>query len=473
MYLYKSTFANIKRGITLNACILSEIAHNDFNVQHSGGYGVYLLSSGGSTVAHNRFFSHLPMPAGETPPHWAAVINNAGGTFNSYLYNNYFTFAVVPPFDGQFYAATQVETPGTGLNRFVYVDCNEYASLNRYDLFIDNTTPTFINQGGCESADDAINPTANLWHSIIGTAPQHHIYYANNDAGFQITCLPGHLPTEVSSNVNVDECNIDENICDSFSDIGGDYSQRVAEIRGRLLDPDLDERTQDALFAELLRTHLKESDYEAAKTELINRDFIGDRRILVATYTDERELEAAIAELARIPLNEQPDIDFYNLFMALIEDLIANPTPEDDDGNGKTAILLPEVIGEEALKESKSTTSILAQSVVAKRQGFDYWRTPNYENNKTRAVAAEQGNITLQIVPNPAQETVQISADVLYATHLVVYDYMGNLIQKAPLYNGARKQWNIITYSLANGIYICHLLNGTQRVAVGKLAIIK
>ncbi len=177
--------------------------------------------------------------------------------------------------------------------------------------------------------------------------------------------------------------------------------------------------------------------------------------------------------LQTLPLKTPEGTHFYNLFMALIEDLIANPTPEYDEGSGKAAILLPKAIGEEALKETKTTASILAQSIVAQRQGIDYWRTPNYEKSKTGAVAVAQGNITLQIVPNPAQETVQISADVLYATHLVIYDYMGNLLQTAPLYNGARKQWNINTYSLANGIYICHLLNGTQRVAIGKLAIIK
>ncbi|OWY21247.1 hypothetical protein B6N25_09885 [Sphingobacteriales bacterium TSM_CSS] len=472
MYIYSSTFSNVKRGITLNACALSEVAYNTFNVQHQGGYGVYALSSGGSTIAHNNFFSHLPLPAGEVMPHWAAVVSNAGNLYNTYLYDNYFTFAEVPPFNGQFYAATQVETPSAGQNRYVYVDCNEYASQNRYDLYIDNTTPDFSNQGGCEPFNEEVNPTANLWHPIIEAAPQHHIYYANSSAGFQITCLPGHVPTNVSSNVDVQTCFGDENICDLFADIGGNYAQRIADLRGRLLEPNLDERTQDALFAELLRTHVKAEEYTSAKAELESRNLVSDMKLLTATYTDERELAAATAKLAQIPLDEQPDIDFYNLFMALIEDLIANPTPEyDEEGSGKAIVPLPETIESEKQRDDKTATCIMAQSVAVQKQGLVYWRTPNYDGlkeNSTLLATIEP----LSIAPNPASNIVSISwkASVNNIAKILVYDYTGKIVLQRFISGNAA---NMNISNLANGLYICQITeNGVIR-ASGKLTIIE
>ncbi|OWY21543.1 T9SS C-terminal target domain-containing protein [Sphingobacteriales bacterium UPWRP_1] len=471
MYLCNSTFTNVKRGITLNACALSEVAHNTFNVQHAGGYGVYALSSVGATIAHNSFFSHLPLPAGETPPHWAAVVSNAGNLYDTYLYDNYFSFAEVPPFNGQFYAATQIETPGTGLNRYVFVDCNEYACQNRYDLYIDNNTPSFSNQGGCEPADDAINPTANLWHSIIGTATQHHIYYAATAASFQITCLPGYMPTNVSSNVNVQICPIDENFCDLFADIGGNYAQRVAHLRNSLSDPNLSDKEQDALFTELLRTHVKAEEYDAAKADLESRNMVSDMKLLTATYTDERELAAAAAKLAQIPLNEQPDIDFYNLFMALIEDLIANPTSEYDEGSGKAPTPLPEAIESPKQRDDKTAESIMAQSIAAQRQGLNYLRTPNCawgQDHNDKEAEIE----TLYVAPNPAQNIIALGWKTALdgKSDLAIYDYTGKLVIQRPVSGNAA---NVSVADLANGLYVCQISKSGVIKASGKISIIR
>ncbi|MBK8471806.1 MAG: T9SS type A sorting domain-containing protein [Sphingobacteriales bacterium] len=468
MYIYNSQFDNVKRGITLNGCAMSEIAYNNFEVKIPGGYGVYALTSGGSTIAHNRFASHLPFDD-TTPPQWAAVVSNAGNIYDTYVYDNYFTFGEVPPFDGQFYAATQIETPSAGQNRYVYIDCNEYAARSQYDLYIDDDTPAFSNQGGCEPADLNINPTANLWHTITGAAAQQHIYYANPNANFQITCLPDdYTPTIVSSNVEVYVCEGDENACDLFAEIGGDYAEKIANIRSRLLSTDLSDKEREALFAELLRSHVKARQYAAAKADLEARDLLSDRKLLVATYTNERELAAATTKLAQIPLDEQPDIDFYNLFTAIIDDLDTNPTPEYDDGSGKAAMPLPETVEEEALPNTKAATNIMAQSLKAQRQHTAYDRTPNYKTDTHQ----DQGEAApLHIAPNPAQNSVLVVWELPYSNALLsLYDYTGKVVTQQ---NVSGKSSTIDISGLPNGILMTQLSQQGVIMATGKIIIIK
>ena len=180
---------------------------------------------------------------------------------------------------------------------------------------------------------------------------------------------------------------------------------------------------------------------------------------------------AATAKLAQIPLDEQPDIDFYNLFTAIIDDLETNPNPEyDDNGSGKMEQPLPEGIASEMQRDDKTAMNIVAQSVAAQRKGIDYWRTPNYAHAKANQTL---NNNALQITPNPANAVVTLSADVAYATDVHIYNCMGQLVQSTTLYDGARQQWQINTRELPNGIYICHLLNGATQVATGKLVLIK
>ncbi len=181
---------------------------------------------------------------------------------------------------------------------------------------------------------------------------------------------------------------------------------------------------------------------------------------------------AAAAKLAEIPLSEQPDIDFYNLFTALIEDLITNPTPEyDDNGSGKAEMPLPEAVAGEEQRNDKSITNILAQSVAAQQQGRDYWRSPNYEA-KQAGESATMAIETLAIAPNPAQELVTVAwkVPVNNTAQLLIYDYMGRVVLQRAV-NG--RAANVGIGNLANGLYICQVTENGVIKASGKVTIIK
>ncbi|MBK8471803.1 MAG: T9SS type A sorting domain-containing protein [Sphingobacteriales bacterium] len=220
------------------------------------------------------------------------------------------------------------------------------------------------------------------------------------------------------------------------------------------------------------RSHVKARQYAAAKADLETRDLLSDRKLLVATYTNERELAAATAKLAQIPLDEQPDIDFYNLFTAIIDDLETNPTPEyDDDGNSKAAMPLPETVEGEALPNTKAATNIMAQSLKAQCQHTAYDRTPNYktqQNNNSIATNTTQ----LNVLPNPAKGLVSLvwQTTLISIGKLQLYDHTGRLVLQHEV-SGNKANLNI--ERLPTGLYICKVSANNATIASGKVTIIK
>ncbi len=180
---------------------------------------------------------------------------------------------------------------------------------------------------------------------------------------------------------------------------------------------------------------------------------------------------AAAAKLAEIPLAEQPDIDFYNLFTALIEDLITNPTPEyDDNGSGKAEMPLAQAIEAEALSNTKAASTILAQSIKVQWQQSAYDRNPNYKA-ETAATDTETAPNPLYVTPNPAQNNALFAWDKHYSGTLILYDYTGKVAKQQAV---TGKSTTIDVSNLPNGTFIARLVvsHGTT-IAVGKIAVMK
>lgn len=207
-----------------------------------------------------------------------------------------------------------------------------------------------------------------------------------------------------------------------------------------------------------------------AETEARN-DNVG-LKILIATYTDERNLAKADSLLQTLPIQTSEDADFYAFFSAYLYELWNNTDLMPFEGKAISPAAL-QIQSMAAESNNNNRIILLAQAATALQKSSQYHRTPS--DLKIIPQTNSYKKAALQIVPNPAQNEVFISLrtnDWEQIISLNVYSLTGKLLQILPLLNhSAHKPITLNTQTLSNGLYICQLTTQSGKTLTGKLLI--
>jgi len=463
LFVTQNLFEEVNKGITLNGNAVSRISYNHFLRLDKNSYAVYALQTRGIAIHHNYISVSVPPSAYYEKPYGIALYNSGIG--GALVVNN--TFVADDPTQTNFQrfrAATQVEGNN---NPNVLIDCNNFVALSDYDIRIFNS-PDFEDQGGCDEFNSDLNPTANNWHNpALAPAGTQHIYYDNAIETINVTCLPGYEPTLVSANVNLLSCANDENDCESFIFAGGALAEQIAYLQNRM-NQSVTDKEYEQFYAELIRTYLQNHLLTEAKEETEARNDSEGDKILIATYTDERELEKADSLLQTLPLQTQEDADFYNFFSAYLYELHNNADlmPYEGKALSPAAIQIQNMANQSAFTNKSAT---FAQSTVAAQQNMAYSRVPSDITPKTEII--ERENETIKFMPNPAKDLIQLSVNTKELDGcLYIYSAIG-----APVMTiSVRDRYTLInTALLSNGVYFCEFASANGTLSIGKFIILR
>jgi hypothetical protein len=81
--------------------------------------------------------------------------------------------------------------------------------------------------------------------------------------------------------------------------------------------------------------------------------------------------------------------------------------------------------------------------------------------------AAQANSVSMQLIPNPANEQVTISLNGLSKTQkssLIMYDIIGNVVLKDELLAKENQDVNYDITNLSKGVYVVEITNASQRV---------
>ncbi|OWY19305.1 hypothetical protein C7N43_29360, partial [Sphingobacteriales bacterium UPWRP_1] len=427
LFVAQNVFDEVSKSITLNGNTASLISQNQFLRLNKNSYAIYALGTRGLSIYNNTItVSVLPDDYNEKP--FGIALQNSGIGGALVLKNTFQPHNAAQAAVQRFRAAVQVEGNN---NPNVQIDCNTFSAFSDFDLRIFDS-PDFQDQGGCIAADDNINPTANNWHNPATIAGTYHIYYANATESFNVTYQPGYEPTLVSGNVETFDCNDDYNDCNSFIFEGGEIAVRIAYLQNRMYQS-ATQQEYERFYAELMRTYLQNSMLTQAKAETELRNDTEGNKILIATYTDERELEKADSLLQTLSQETPEDVDFYNFFNAYLYELWNNTDQMPFEGKALSPVAF-QIQSMASNNNATSHISLFAQAAVATKQNNQYHRTPvDFKTNPTADIVTKD---VLQVAPNPAPNEALISLrtdDWQQISSLKVYSLTGKLLQTLPL----------------------------------------
>ncbi|OWY26023.1 hypothetical protein BVG80_00690 [Sphingobacteriales bacterium TSM_CSM] len=469
VYILNNTFTSVNKGITLNGNAMSQISGNTFEFLQPDDYAIYGIGTQGIEIDHNTLVvSSIPDPTSNKP--FGITLRNSGKITNI-IHNNTFKAIVndacpTPGLTCLFRFRSSVQIEG-GNNSNVLIDCNNFTALGDYDIRIFDSQD-FNDQGGCDPIEPNINPTANNWHNPATDPSSYHIYYHNTSESFEVTYQPGYEPTLISENVMLQEpCNTDENDCESFIFEGGEIEERIAFLQDRM-SQSVTELENERFFAELIRTYLQNDMLTEAKAETQARNDNEGLKILIATYTDERNLSLADSLLQILPLQTPEDADFYDFFSAYLYELWNNSDlmPFEGKALSPAALQMQYMANDE---HSASNTALFAQSAIASLYKTGFSRMPE-EVLKNR-VEPKKLSQNILISPNPAQNYLSLFINGEEQHGIIrIYTTTGYLIISVQTTNG---YVSLNTSTLANGIYICEFVGGNGMKSVSKFVVLR
>lgn len=462
LFVTGNLFEKVTKGVTLNGNTVSVISHNAFTKLDKDSYAVYAIGTRGIVADNNTVTVSVPPGITYEKPFGIAVRNS--GIAGALVVNN--TFEADDPMQTgyqRFRAATQAEG---AVNPNVLIDCNNFTALSDYDIRIFDSLD-FNDQGGCITLDDEINPTANNWHNPAIISGTQHIFYDNATETLDVTYKTGHEPTEVSANVGTFDCSDDENDCESFIFEGGEIGERIAYLQDRM-NQSVTEKEYEQYYTELMRTYLQNNLLTDAKTETEARNDNEGLKILIATYTDERNLDLADSLLQTLPLQTQEDADFYNFFSAYLYELWNNADLMPFEGKALSpAALQIQYMANNEL--SASNVSLFAQAAIASLYNTNFSRMP-VDKLKTKVEPLKLTQ-SIQISPNPAQNNLSLFINGDEQQGIIrIYTIAGFLVNSVQTNNG---YVSLNTSTFANGVYICEFVGGNGSKSIGKFVILR
>ncbi len=236
-------------------------------------------------------------------------------------------------------------------------------------------------------------------------------------------------------------------------------------------DPDPDCNIKGEWLRESVR-HLAFTDL---KNSLLCSEQVASDKTLVSTFVVEKELTLAREQLKQVPQDSEENIEFYQVFDALINVL------EDGGTAGKNTdalALLEDLAGRSSAGKTTNEGNVLAQSALAMLYGNAYKRNAPRLNNSMPNTSSF-ANSLLEISPNPATNYTNI---VLEQTEdfegvLSLYSIDGHKVKE--LVVNANKV-RLETTDLAMGTYICQWRStgvarnaSAKQIHTNKLSIIR
>lgn len=466
-YIHNNTFTSVAKGITLNGNAMSEIQGNTFEYLLSDDYAVFAIYTPGIDIGHNTLLvSSMPNPGSNKP--YGITLRNSGKV-GSTIHNNLFKAVVndacLTPPSCLYRFRTAIQAEG-GSNPNVLIDCNQFQAISDYDIRVFDSYD-FKDQGGCDPADFALNPTANVWHNPAIISGTYHIYYHNNTESFNVTYEPGYEPTEVSDNISTFDCTDEPADCTAYRFEGGEIGERISYLQNGM-SQSATWQEYERFYAELMRTYLQHHLYDQAKAETHARNDAEGNKILIATYADERNLALADSLLQTLPLQTPDDADFYSFFSAYLAQLQTDPYLLPFDGKAPTASQL-QMQNMAAPATPPNQAALFAQTVVAAKQTLAYKRTPTDTDSEKWLTNPAQPAI--KFVPNPAQDLVYLFIDTQELQGKVhVYNAMGMPVMTQQV-NSRYTDLNVA--QLANGVYFCRFTTDSGKHTTGKFVILR
>jgi hypothetical protein len=454
-----NTFVNVAKGVTLNNVVGGKVENNSFTIPtgNSGTdndtYGLTLYEAKAVNVKDNTFYATTSAPY------------TRGFVAYKCSYTGYQTNVTNNLFEGNFSEATLFSDN----NRFLQMQCNAYNGCQK-DWYFD-AQAKLDPQGICdpEQSEKALrNHFHYLPPGIIEGDPNytHHLFIANGNTYFTPTNKltlrtdnsPQSLPTAIN-NVAV----TDADFC--FPGIGTfkntsctvDFPTDPWSGGCAWAGNGGNNANLQATIYRLLQT--EETDSLLALLNCLNTDWA--IRMLVGTYTDNRNFTQALALLALLP-NTPENTEFATIYTAIINELQGNTT-------GRT-IPTKTILEKMAATQRRSQPNVLAETALASYFGYDYTRS--FETEKTASLPTNATAKSFSIIPNPAQDVVTIvfATEVASNTTFTIYDINGKATTSVAV-SKATQQLNLNISQLASGIYYCRLANSAgieKLVIIGK-----
>ena len=451
-----NTFVNVAKGTTLNNVVGGKVENNSFTIPtgNSGTdndtYGLTLYEAKAVNVKDNTFYATTSAPY------------TRGFVAYKCSYTGYQTNVTNNLFEGNFSEATLFSDN----NRFLQMQCNAYNGCQK-DWYFD-AQAKLDPQGECISID-ASKALRNHFHylppGIIEGDPNytHHLFIAPGNTYFTSTNKltlrtdnsPQSLPTAINNVGIIDafKC-FPENATFNNASCTVDFPTDPWSGGCAWAGSGGNNANLQATIYRLLQT--EETDSLLALLNCLNTDWA--IRMLVGTYTDNRNFTQALALLALLP-NTPENTEFVTIYTAIINELQGNTT-------GRT-IPAKTILEKMAATQRRSQPNVLAETALASYFGYDYTRS--FETEKTETAPTTLAKKSFSIVPNPTNSyfDLYLNSDSEQSQILSICDINGRLLQTVTI-NGQHSLVNVA--HLPSGMYYCKLSNDSS---VQKLVIIK
>ncbi|PSJ74810.1 hypothetical protein C7N43_22040 [Sphingobacteriales bacterium UPWRP_1] len=219
----------------------------------------------------------------------------------------------------------------------------------------------------------------------------------------------------------------------------------------------------------LLVCYLQNNLLTQAKTQTEARNDTEGDKTLIATYTDERELEKADSLLQTLPQETPDDIAFYDFFAAYIDELQSNTDLLPYDGKAPSQAAL-QIQNMATPATPPNHAALFAQTVFAAQQNLAYQRIPKDMQSETDINKQTQLPI-IKFVPNPSKDFIYLFIDMPHSEGQVrIYNAMGMPVLTLKITD---KYTSLNTANLSNGVYFCEFAASNGVCTVGKFSILR
>jgi hypothetical protein len=473
--IYGNIFNDVRYGVKLNGNFASEVIDNSFsfsNVLFNPAlpqstivtpqlYGIHNLSSEGVLIGGNS----MNVEPGTT--HWVyGVINRSTSSIGDQneVFDNLFT--------GQFRAALQFEQGNTNMR----LACNQFNGYDKYDVAI--TSGDLNDQGDCDP--DNAQPLIETWHSATAPVGYNalnflHLHINSNNANSVTFTVPtdnaAYIPTIYThytpEKIEIVPCEEDyfddcewrtklpiETIWNSFNTISGS-----CPWNGPVPGPIKPKK----LVRELAKTSMRSGNYMTAQQNLNSLNCDLGRRIMIPSLISEKKGTEAMTKLGELDLNDTENINFYNTYTALAEELI-------EDGEGKQEAAKAFLY--ELADAQENMYSGIGQTLKSINENVFYERLPEDED-VIEEISDPMNEISSTIVvsPNPTSHFIRIGwIDNFHNasfTKLEIMSIEGKIIDQFDINSSA----TVDVSHLESGIYLLSVYDSIGNTHSAKLCI--
>jgi len=444
-------FINTHKSVTLTGGVFANINNNQFwyiangqdpDISNAGtAYGIFTDGATGFVIRNNTF--NCNQPGAANPQNIGLVVRNSGkyaNTVTDNLFGGAFGFA-------NYY---------TGKNEYIAIDCNLYENTVHTDWKIDGL---FADQGEC----DLFYPEKarrNTFHTPITGINGLNIDATGVIEPFNYVPQPGFEPSSASGNVDIDNdcpipvspthCQLNPEDCDP------DCFAGMIQAAGT-------EKQLVEAYTGLLQKRIELEQFEAAKQDLDAEQRDAALKALIATYTKEGNADSAWVKLNQLPLNNDENIAFYNLYAEILQGI------EPPAGSGKTMSIQEQFIRTTA---TSTNNAVAVQAEVVMNGFYSVIFNKSLDALNKSTISANKAEPFWKLLPNPATDNV-IFIDTRYKVKetmdLSVYSANGILVR---VFNGISHGKSISISGIPTGIYFCLLSTNAQYSGIQKLVIL-